>query len=90
VTDNSGEPRENAEFDHDTVVRHARRDGLDPGHLADTSRWSCLMNRRTAWLMRHRWLPLGGGHRAREDCQVAFDLLASMTAPAHQPKPMRR
>jgi DNA polymerase III epsilon subunit-like protein len=80
----------NAEFDHDTVIRHARRDGLDPGHLGDASRWSCLMTRRTAWLMRHRWLPLSGGHRARGDCEVAFGLLAAMTAPAYQPKAMRQ
>ena len=80
----------NAGFDRDTVARHARRDGLDPAHLADERRWSCLMSRRTDWLMRHRWLPLGGGHRARGDCQVALELLAGMTAPACQPKAMRR
>jgi hypothetical protein len=48
------------------------------------------MSRRTDWLMRRRWLPLGGGHRARGDCQVALELLAGMTAPACQPKAMRR
>jgi Exonuclease len=80
----------NAEFDQATVVRHARRDGLDPGHLEDGRHWSCLMNRRSDWLMRRRWLPLGGGHRARGDCEVAFELLAAMTAPAYQPKAMRR
>jgi hypothetical protein len=80
----------NAGFDQDTIVRHARRDCLDPVHLADGRRWSCLMARRTDWLMRHRWLPLGGGHRARGDCEAAFELLASMTAPARQPKGMRR
>ncbi len=80
----------NAEFDHTTVLRHARRDGLDPAHLADADRWSCLMGRRSDWLMRRRWLPLGGGHRARGDCEVAFELLAAMTAPAHQPKAARR
>jgi len=72
------------------VVRHARRDGLDPGHLGDGRHWSCLMNRRSDWLMRRRWVPLGGGHRARRDCEVAFGLLAAMTAPAYQPKATRR
>lgn len=80
----------NAQFDHDTVARHARRDGLDPAHLGDAANWSCLMNRRSSWLMRRRWVPLGGGHRARGDCQVAFDLLAGMTAPACRPKALRR
>jgi hypothetical protein len=80
----------NAEFDYTTVLRHARRDGLDPAHLADPGRWSCLMGRRSDWLMRRRWLPLGGRHRARGDCEAAFDLLAAMTAPAHQPKAMRQ
>jgi hypothetical protein len=79
-----------AEFDHTTVLRHARRDGLDPAHLANPDRWSCLMGRRSDWLMRRRWLPLGGGHRARSDCETAFGLLAAMTAPARQPKAARR
>lgn len=72
-----------------TVVRHARRDRLDPAHLAGPQHWSCLMNRRSDWLMRRRWLPLGGGHRARDDCQVAYQLLCTMTAPAFQPKAAR-
>lgn len=63
------------------------------GIRANSYPWSpnpCLMGRRSDWLMRRRWLPLGGGHRARGDCEVAFDLLAAMTAPAHQPKAARR
>ncbi|WP_053065445.1 3'-5' exonuclease [Micromonospora sp. RV43] len=80
----------NADFDHSTVVRHARRDGLDPAHLAAPDTWSCLMGRRSDWLLRRRWLPLGGGHRALGDCQTAFELLCAMTAPAHQPKALRR
>jgi DNA polymerase III epsilon subunit-like protein len=80
----------NAEFDRATVLRHAHRDGLDPAHLAEADRWSCLMGRRSHWLMRRRWLPLGGGHRARGDCEVAVELLAAMTAPADQPQAARR
>jgi DNA polymerase III epsilon subunit-like protein len=75
----------NASFDQDVVLRHAHRDGLNPAHLADPCRWSCLMSRRSQWLMRRRWLPLGGGHRARGDCEVALDLLTTMTAPARPP-----
>jgi hypothetical protein len=48
------------------------------------------MGRRSDWVTRRRWLPLGGGHRARGDCEVALELLAAMTAPARQPKPARR
>ncbi|MEU1813389.1 3'-5' exonuclease [Micromonospora aurantiaca (nom. illeg.)] len=80
----------NSGFDYATVVRHARRDGLNPSHLGDSNRWSCLMGRRSDWLMRYRWLPLGGGHRARGDCEVAFELLCAMTTPARMPKPARR
>ncbi|MFI7074268.1 3'-5' exonuclease [Micromonospora sediminicola] len=80
----------NADFDHCTVVRHARRDNLDPAHLGDADRWSCLMGRRSDWQLRRRWLPLGGGHRALGDCRTAYDLLCAMTAPAHQPQAARR
>jgi hypothetical protein len=53
-----------------TAVRHARRDDLDPGHLADEHRWSRLMTRRTDWLMRtagaaRRRAPRPGGLRGR-------------------------
>jgi hypothetical protein len=75
----------NAEFDYSTLVRHAGRDGLNLAHLTDERGWSCLMNRRSAWLMRHRWLPLGGAHRALGDCRTAFEVLAAMTAPANRP-----
>jgi DNA polymerase III epsilon subunit-like protein len=76
----------NAPFDHGTIARHAHRDQLDPAHLADPARWSCLMTRRSDWLMRRRWLPLGGVHRALGDCQAAYHLLCAMTTPARQPK----
>jgi hypothetical protein len=48
------------------------------------------MSRRTDWFTRRRWLPLGGGHRARGHCEVAFDLLRATTAPAYQPKVLRQ
>jgi Exonuclease len=80
----------NAAFDSDVIARHAYRDGLELGHLGDDGRWACLMGRRSAWELRYRWLPLGGGHRARGDCQTAWELLCAMTAPARQPKAVTR
>lgn len=80
----------NAEFDRSVIVGHSRRDQLDPGHLGKLDRWGCLMHRRSDWQLRQRWLPLGGGHRALGDCQTAWDLLCAMTAPAYQPKALRR
>jgi len=54
----------NAAFDSGVIAQHTCRDELDPGHLQDDGRWACLMGRRSAWALRYRWLPLGGGHRA--------------------------
>jgi hypothetical protein len=39
------------------------------------------MGRRSDWLMRWPWLPLGRGHRALGDCQTAYELLCAMTVP---------
>jgi DNA polymerase III epsilon subunit-like protein len=73
----------NADFDRDTIVRHARRDGLRLRHLGRKRRWSCLMNRRSDWLMTHNWLPLSGaGHRAQADCVAALQVLTAMAARA--------
>jgi hypothetical protein len=80
----------NAAFDAGVIARHTSRDQLDPGHLAEAGRWACLMGRRSAWALRYRWLPLGGGHRALGDCQTAYHLLCAMTAPARQPKTTAR
>jgi hypothetical protein len=80
----------NAEFDHATIARHAGRDDLDPAHLGDLGTWSCLMGRRSDWELVRRWLPLGGGHRARGDCETAYELLCAMTAPSRVPKAARR
>ena len=81
----------NAAFDSGVIARHTARDGLDLGYIGDDGRWACLMGRRSAWALRYRWLPLGGGHRARGDCQTAYELLCAMTVPWRQPKaPARR
>lgn len=80
----------NADFDAAVIARHTHRDGLDPGHLADTTRWACLMGRRSDWELRRRRLRLGGGHRALDDCRSACDLLAAMTAPPRQARRARQ
>jgi len=81
----------NAEFEAGVIARHTRRDGLGPGRLGDDGRWACLMGRRSAWELRYRRLPLGGGHRALGDCRTAWELLCDMASgPARQPKAMRR
>jgi DNA polymerase III epsilon subunit-like protein len=71
----------NADFDAAVIARHTDRDGLDPGHLGDTTRWGCLMGRRSDWELRRRRLRLDGDHRALGDCRGAYDLLRAMTAP---------
>ena len=79
----------NADFDSARITAHARRDGLDPAHLADPDTWACLMRRRSDWALRWRRLPLGGGHRALGDCRTAHDLLRAMTGP-HRAGPAAR
>jgi len=80
----------NASFDAGILSNHAYRDGLDLRHLGDFNHWACLMGRRSNWVLRWRWLPLGGGHRALGDCLSAYELLCAMTAPPRQPKAVRR
>ncbi|MBO4160097.1 3'-5' exonuclease [Micromonospora antibiotica] len=69
----------NALFDYDTLMRHTRRDRLDPAHLADLDRWDCLMKRRQDWEQSPTTTPLGGQHRAAGDCKTAFRVLKSLT-----------
>jgi DNA polymerase III epsilon subunit-like protein len=70
----------NADFDRPVLRRHAKRDGLHLGELARAERWDCLMNRYSDWLGEDRWVALGGGHRALEDCRAARSVLQEMTA----------
>jgi DNA polymerase III epsilon subunit-like protein len=76
----------NADYDLGVVRADCARHGLDPGLLADGRRWSCLMDRRSDWTRRRRWLPLDGGHRALPDTQAALELLRVM---ASSPGPAR-
>jgi DNA polymerase III epsilon subunit-like protein len=65
----------NAEFDRSVILRDTARAGRKPMHLANTSTWGCVMNRRSDWLRTSRWLRLGGGHRALGDCHSAREVL---------------
>jgi DNA polymerase III epsilon subunit-like protein len=76
----------NADYDLGVVRADCARYGLDPGRLTARGRWSCLMDRRSDWARRRRWLPLDGGHRALPDTQAALELLRVM---ASSPGPAR-
>ncbi|MGR7000793.1 exonuclease domain-containing protein [Yinghuangia aomiensis] len=73
----------NADFDAAFVLAEIGRLGTRPrpGHLGAPGTWACLMEQRSAWLGRSRWLPLGGGHRALGDARDARDLLGRMATP---------
>jgi hypothetical protein len=72
----------NADFDRARLIATHARAGLDPAQLPATGRWRCLMEARSTWYRTGRWLPLGGGHRARGDVQDALTVLRQLTAPA--------
>ena len=72
------------------MCSHTRDAGLKLGHLDDPDRWGCVMLRRSDWCRFWRWLPVGGGHKALGDTQQARRVLLEMTAPANQPKVLRR
>ncbi|MEU9535856.1 3'-5' exonuclease [Streptomyces sp. NPDC048213] len=69
----------NAGFDRHVVLGDIRRSGKKPLHLEAKSAWYCLMDAYAAWLGSPRWLALGGGHRAAEDCLAARDVLLHMS-----------
>jgi hypothetical protein len=73
----------NADFDASVIRRTTARAGarLQLQHLGEASSWGCIMDRRSDWARVHRWLPLGGGHRALGDCHSAREVLQAMTAP---------
>jgi hypothetical protein len=77
----------NAEYDAGVIAADTARHGLDLGHLGEDGRWACVMDRRSDWARSWRWLPLGGGHRALGDCQVAREVLLDM---AEAPSGVRR
>jgi DNA polymerase III epsilon subunit-like protein len=71
----------NSGFDHGRVRHDCSRYGIDMGMLRDADRWRCLMKARSAFLGLQRRLPLGGGHRARGDCEAAREVVLSIAFP---------
>lgn len=65
----------NSEYDRTALLHDFRAQRLDTILLDNTSSWSCLMQRRMTWLGTTKPLPLGGTHRAKNDCLAARQLL---------------
>jgi DNA polymerase III epsilon subunit-like protein len=78
----------NSDYDRGVIAADSARHGLDPGHLAEAARWGCVMNRRSDWARRRRWMPLEGGHRALPDAQAALEMLQTIARSAG-PRPHR-
>jgi DNA polymerase-3 subunit epsilon len=70
----------NADFDRSVVAADTRRHGLEPAHLADRNRWSCLMEARADRNRSGRRLALYGPHRALGDCRAALEVLRAIAA----------
>ncbi|MEU6965135.1 3'-5' exonuclease [Streptomyces chrestomyceticus] len=69
----------NAEFDRTVILGDIRRADKKPLHLEPEDNWYCLMQAYADWLGSHRWLRLGGSHRALGDCQSARDMLVTLS-----------
>jgi DNA polymerase III epsilon subunit-like protein len=71
----------NADYDIRIIRAECHRYHLHPRHFGDCRNWDCVMSRRSNWLRTRRWLPLGGSHRALDDCLSALDVLRNLAAP---------
>ncbi len=69
----------NADFDRGVVLGDVRRAGKKPLHLEPWDSWFCLMEAYADWVGSHRWLRLGGRHRALGDCESARKVLIKMS-----------
>ncbi|UFR07162.1 3'-5' exonuclease [Streptomyces sp. Go40/10] len=69
----------NASFDRRIVLGDIWRVGRKPMHLEPRDSWFCLMEAYADWIGSHRWLRLGGSHRALGDCQAARKVLITMS-----------
>ncbi|MCX4682621.1 exonuclease domain-containing protein [Streptomyces sp. NBC_01433] len=69
----------NAEFDRSVVLRDIERAGKKPMHLEPWNSWYCLMQAYADWVGSHRWLRLGGSHRAAGDCESARQVLIEIS-----------
>ncbi|WP_298462104.1 3'-5' exonuclease [uncultured Cellulomonas sp.] len=69
----------NASYDRQVLVDGLIAAGVDPGHLHERRRWSCLMRARA----RHDglgWVKLDGPHDALGDCRAALQVLRTLAA----------
>ncbi|GAA2440633.1 hypothetical protein GCM10010191_65700 [Actinomadura vinacea] len=71
----------NAAFDSARIAATHAHAGQDAAQLPALGRWGCLMEAQSTWLRIGRWLPLGGGHRARGDAEAACPVLQQLVAP---------
>jgi hypothetical protein len=71
----------NAAFDAGRIAATHAHAGLEAAQLPAPDRWGCLMEAQSTWLRIGRWLPLGGGHRARGDAEDARQVLQQLAAP---------
>lgn len=77
----------NADFDRRAMATTHANAGLDPADLPGGDRWECLMEALSTWYRIGRWLPLDGGHRAREDAHAALTVLRTIGAPRQNGRP---
>lgn len=69
----------NAEFDYGRLQFECERWSVE-SPLEEVDHWDCAMVERAAWLRRHRYLRLGGNHRALGDVLATRELVHSMAA----------
>ncbi len=79
----------NADFDKGVLHNTCCEYGLPSVVAATQDRWHCAMEWYAQWWGdwseyhgSYRWQPLGGGHRAREDCLTVLARLRTMAGPA--------
>jgi hypothetical protein len=71
----------NASFGTARIADTHQHAGLARALLPPLAQWDCLMEARSAWARIGHWLPLGGGHRALDDCLHAWQVMRAMAAP---------
>lgn len=76
----------NAAFDAGRLAATHAHAGLEAAQLPAPGRWGCLMEAQSIWLRIGRWLPLGGGHRARGDAEAARRVLQQLAAAPDYPR----
>ena len=78
----------NSAFDYFTLQRTCALAQVEDLAQATDKRWTCAMEWYVQWWGEwsdyhgggYRWQPLGGGHRAREDCLTVLERLRAMAS----------